>query len=316
MKQGSGTEGKPLPAAKALSSQARLHFRIMAIERRPLVDDVQIPKIFWLVMLLIGICAVAGQTFWFLPQDPFRLTQDNTFLTLIVSVTALIAMVSIQLHYAPKVFPLWYLVPTANLIMLQVLSVVAASWGPGIFWMVFFLFVLNTLLLALSWNELNNSTRSISAEPWVSLVPVSSLLMLASAGIQFASYRPGSSADAFYVPYAPAVWIACAFGIVALFLVKGPKWNNVPFGEVFAAAFLVCVLLTFLLGPIAWAFTGFDLRIGWAVVTIGVFELGVASAKFDYLMRFDSGRAANTLAFIFGYYLALICVIAPWAWSI
>ena len=179
-----------------------------------------------------------------------------------------------------------------------------------------FLFVFNLMLLALSWNEINNSTRSITVEPWISLVPVSSLLMLASAGIQNASYRPGPSADAFFVPWMPIVWIACAFGIIALIMTRRPDWRNTGVGEMLSGAFLVVVLFTLLLGPVAWALSGFNLMTGWVVLTLGIMELGVASAKFDFLMRFDFGRGANAVAFLFGSFLSLICVLSPWAMAV
>ena len=56
--------------------------------------------------------------------------------------------------------------------------------------------------------------------------------------------------------------------------------------------------------------------IGWAVLTLGIMELGVASAKFDFLTRFDSGRGANAISFVFSSFLSLICVLVPWALSV
>ena len=248
---GRGPGPRPARSDKSIIHRRPLVHWSMALEHRPAVDKVRMPRIFWLVLLIIGVYAVAGQAFWFLGQAPWQLSRDNIYLALVVSMGGLVGLIAIQLRYAPKVFPLWYLIPTLHMVVIQIVTVMVISAGPGVVWLVLFLFVLNLMLLALSWNEMNNSTRSVAVEPWVSLVPVSPLLMLASAGIQYAIYHPGPSADAFFVPWMPIVWIACAFGIIGLVMTKGPDWNRIGRGEILSGAFLATVLFTLLLGPVA-----------------------------------------------------------------
>jgi len=293
-----------------------LAHRNMALGSRFIADKTRVPGIFWLILLVICAYAVAGPAFWYLGQAPWRLSHDSIYIALVVSIGGLVGLIAIQLRYAPKVFPLWYLIPTLHMVVVQVVTTMVSSAGLGVFWLALFLFVLNLMWLALSWNEMNNSTRSVAVEPWASIVPISSLLTLSSAGIQNAIYRPGSSADAFFAPWMPIIWIACAFGIMALVMTKGPDWRKMGTGEAFSGAFLALVLLTLLLGPIAWGISGFNFMIGWVVLTLGIMEFGVASAKFDDLMRFESGRGANAIAFVFGSFLALICVLSPWVLSV
>jgi hypothetical protein len=282
-------------------------------------EDPRGGRVFALVFAWVMTFVISWQIYWYWQirletiNDPFARPFDTLCFFSVFSIGLTFVVVLLQVHYVEKVYPLLYIMPMADMIIIQFLFRIGIPGGSGCLSILIFMIAINAVILALTWDEMANRSGSGVSGLWMSIMPIACLMILASAGIcKMNLVLEQTGVVSMEWLFWPALWILLSAFLLFLFvwvdrrpLLPTERW-------MLPTVLLVWTVLTFVLGPALILFTGLNVTVIMAVLTSALMQFGVATAEFEAIMRFPEGKTAVGLALIGGYMGALLCVILAW----
>jgi len=275
--------------------------------------------VFALVFAWIIMFVVSWQVYWFfqiqleIANNPLARPFDTLCLFAILTFAITFVVVVLQVHFVEKVYPLLYITPVVDMVILQVLFQIGVVGLSGCLSIFVFMIAANALILALAWDEIANRSGSGVSGLWMSIMPIACLMILASAGIcrLFLDMQVNG-----VVPMEWLFWSVLWFLLSALilfFFIWVDRRTLLPAERWLLPTFLlIWTLLTYILAVPLILLTGSNISVIMAILTSALAQFGIASAEFEAIMRFPEGRIAVGLALIGGYMGALLCVIFAW----
>jgi hypothetical protein len=282
-------------------------------------DDPRGGRIFALVFVWVMTFVISWQVYWYwqihlgIVNDPFARPFDTLCFFSVFSIGLTFVVILLQIHFVEKVYPLLYITPIADMIIIQFLFRIGVPGGSGCLSILIFMIAVNAIILALSWDEMANRSGSGVSGLWMSIMPIACLMILTSAGICKMSLvlEQTGAVPVEWILW-PVLWILLSVFLLFLFvwvdrrpLLPTERW-------MLPTILLVWTILTFILGPPLILLTGLNDMVILAVLTSAMVQFGVATAEFEAIMQFPEGKAAVGLALIGGYVGALLCVIFAW----
>jgi hypothetical protein len=301
-------------------SLANLHAVETAASQVPLFkEDPRSGRVFALVFAWVMAFVISWQIYWYwqirleMINDPFARPFDTLCIFSLLSVGLTFVVVVLQVHYVEKVYPLLYVAPLADMIMIQFLLQIGIPGGSGCFSIFIFMIAVNAIVLALAWDEMANRSGSGVSGLWMSIMPIACLMILASAGMckmMLALEQTGRISMEWI--FWPALWILLSALLLLLFILVDQRYLLPTERWMLPTVLLIWSILTFVLGPLSIFLTGFSITAIMAVLTSALLQFGVATAEFEAIMRFPEGKIAVGLALIGGHMGALLCVVIGW----
>ena len=298
-------------------SSVNLHAVETAASQVPLFkDDPRGGRVFALVFVWVMTFVISWQIYLYwqirlgIINNPFAQPFDTLCFFSVFSIGLTFLVVLLQIHYVEKVYPLLYITPLVDMIILQFLFQIGIPGGPGCFSILIFLITVNAIILALTWDEIANRSGSGVSGLWMSIMPIACLMILASAGLcrTILDLEVNGEIQTEWI-FWPALWILLSAFLLLLFVRVDRRPLLPSEGWLLPTMLLVWTVLTFVLGSALILLTGLNDMVIMAVLTSALMQFGVATAEFEAIMQFPEGKPAVGLALIGGYVGALLCVI-------
>jgi hypothetical protein len=282
-------------------------------------DDPRGAKVFAVVFAWVMVFVAGWQFYWYwqmrlsIVNDPWARPFEDLCFFFVLSIGLTTTVVLMQVRSAEHVYPLIYITPIVDLVIVQVLIQLGLPVASSILNLLVFLVGVNSVILALAWDEMANRSVSGVSGLWMSIMPVASLILLASAGLcnLLLSWE---LTGVVLIEWAlwPILWVAVSSGLLVLFVMAERRQSLPDERWALPYALLIWTVLTFTIGPLMILLTDFDWMVVLAVVTSGIAQFGVAGAELEALLRHSVGKVAAAIAMAGGYFLALVCVLLPW----